>query len=307
MDFGGPDVLRVVELPVPEPGPGELRLRVQAAAINPADVSIRVGLRRDWVEAGGPPPYVPGMDAAGVVDRIGDDTDTDLRVGDEAMAVVRPKGSHGAYAEYVVVPAPSAVRIPKGTTVVEAATLPMNGLTARQALDVLGLEPGQTIAVVGAAGALGGFAVQLAKAAGLRVVADASPADAELVRSLGADVVVPRGSDVAERIREAVPDGVDGLVDGAVLDAAVFPAVRDAGRVATVKGFAAEGPRGITATPVSVSTYVTRHDLLEQLRRQVERGEVKPRVAGTVEPDDVPSAHRRFEAGGTRGRFVIVF
>ncbi|MGH3301835.1 MAG: alcohol dehydrogenase catalytic domain-containing protein, partial [Streptosporangiaceae bacterium] len=181
-EFGGPDVLHIVELPDPEAGPGEMRMRVRAAAVNPTDTGLRGGARASQLKDI-PPPYVPGMDAAGELDQIGPGVSTDLRVGDRVMAIVVPHGSHGAYAELVVVPAESVTRVPAGATDAEAATLPMNGLTTRQALDVLDLAPGQTLVVTGAAGAVGGYAVQLGKAEGLRIVADASTRDEQLVRN----------------------------------------------------------------------------------------------------------------------------
>jgi NADPH2:quinone reductase len=147
---------------------------------------------------------VAGMDAAGVLDQIGADTTTGLRVGDHVMAIVIPSGSHGAYAQWAVVPAESAARTPAGVSDGEASTLPMNGLTARRALDVLDLRRGQVVAVIGAAGAVGGYAVQLAKADGLQVIADAFPADEQLVHSLGADIIVARGTGVANEILYAV-------------------------------------------------------------------------------------------------------
>src|SRR5919107_2475523 len=249
--FGGPEALHVVDVP-PEPmGPGRVRVRVTAAAVSPTDTHLREGAYagRDPVQQF---PYVPGMDAAGVLAEIGPDTDTDLRVGDRVMAVVVPSGAHGAYREDLVLPAGSVTRSPAGSTDAEAATLPMNGLTARLALDLMGLRPGQVLAVTGAAGAFGGYVVQLAKADGLTVVADASEADEQLVRDLGADVVVRRGDDVADRIRAHYPDGVDGLADGAVQDALVLPAVRDGGAVATVRGYRGTGERGLRMHPTLV-------------------------------------------------------
>jgi len=154
-EFGGPEVLHIVDLPDPEAGPGELRIRVHAAAVNPTDTGLRSGRRAEQMKDIAPP-YVPGMEAAGVLEQIGEGASTDLQVGDHVMAIVVPHGAHGAYSERVVVPAQSVARTPADATDAEAATLPMNGLTARQALDLLGLEPGQTLAVTGAAGALGG-------------------------------------------------------------------------------------------------------------------------------------------------------
>jgi NADPH:quinone reductase len=309
IEYGGPEALQIVDLPEPHAGPGEIRLRVHAATVNPTDTYVRNGARAQ-AQRKDPPPYVPGMDAAGVVDEIGEGVTTDLAVGEHAMAVVVPDGSHGAYVEYLVVPAGSVARAPKGVDDVAASTLPMNGLTARQALDLLELPDGATLAVTGAAGSFGGYVVQLAKAEGLRVVADASEADEELVRGLGADVVVRRGDGVAERIREAVPEGVDGVADGSVQGDALVPAVCDGGRIATVRGYS--GPeggseRGITWHPVWVGAYAQEQAKLDRLREQVESGTVTLRVAESFPAEQAAEAHRMLEAGGVRGRLVLPF
>jgi NADPH:quinone reductase len=307
IEYGGPEALRVLELPVPETGTGALRIRVHAAAVNPTDTLARNGARAEAQRAVSPPPYVPGMDAAGVVEEIGEGVATDLKPGDHVMAIVVPAGSHGAYAERIVVPAESVVRVPAGASDVEACTLPMNGLTACLALDTLGLGAGAIVGVTGAAGAFGGYVVQLAKVAGMKVVADASGADSRLVRDLGADVVVTRGDDVATRIRDEVPGGVDGLVDGALLDGAVTDAVRDGGRVVTVRGYQGPEQRGVTFHPIFVRNYARERGKLEQLRRLTEEGRVSLRVAGTFQPEEADEAHRLLEAGGVRGRLVIAF
>jgi NADPH:quinone reductase-like Zn-dependent oxidoreductase len=304
--FGGPEALRVFEVPERHAGPGEVRVRVHAATVNPTDTYTRNGARAEQLKAD-PPPYVPGMDVAGVIDEIGEAIDTDLVVGDRVMAIVLPRGSHGGYSESLVLPAESVVRAPAGSTHAEASTLPMNGLTARLALDLLALQPGQTLAVTGAAGAFGGFAVQLAKADGLTVVADSSDADESLVRDLGADVVVRRGDDVAARIREVAPGGVDGLADGAVQHTLVLPAVKDGGALAAVRTFVGESERGVVVHPVWVREYLKAHAELDRLRQQAEDGTVTLRVARTFPAEQAPEAHRLLEAGGTRGRFVLEF
>jgi NADPH2:quinone reductase len=306
MEYGEPEVLQVAEVPEPHAGPGQVRIRVTAAAVNPTDTYVGNGARAE-MQKGDPPPYVPGMDAAGVLDEIGPGVETDLAVGDQVMAIVLPKGSHGAYSELIVVPAESVARVPAGSSDVEASTLPMNGLTARLTLDLLALEPGRTLAVTGAAGCYGGYVVQLAKADGLRVIADASPADEQLVRDLGADVVVPRGDDVAARIRAVVPDGVDGLADGSVQNELLLGAVKDGGGFATVRGWNGPSERGITIHPVWVRSYLTEQAKLDCLRRQVEEGAVTLRVAGTFPATETAAAHRQLAAGGTRGRLVIEF
>jgi len=305
-EFGGPDALHVVELPDPEAGPGQVRIRVRAAAVNPTDTGLRSGARAALLKDI-PPPYIPGMDVAGVLEQVGGGAQTDLRPGERVIAIVVPHGQTGGYAERVVVPAESVARVPAGATDPQAATLPMNGLTTVQALDLLGLEPGQTLAVTGAAGAVGGYAVQLGKVAGLRVVADASEADEQLVKDLGADVVVRRGPEFAKRVREAVPEGADGLVDAALLNGLAVPAVRDGGRIATVRGFTGEHERGITFHPVTVRSYAREHGKLDRLRELAETGQVTLRVAGTLPAERAPEAHRILEAGGTRGRLVLEF
>ena len=309
MEYGGPEALEVVELPTPEAGPGQVRIRVRATAVSPTDTHVRAGTRAEMQAKTGPPPYVPGMDVAGVLDQIGDGADTDLAVGDQVMAMVVPRGSHGAYSEYVVLPAESVARMPAGSSFAEASTLPMNGLTARLSLDQLALQPGQTLAVTGAAGCYGGYVVELAKADGFRVITDSSEADEELVASFGADVIVRRGDDVADRIREHAPDGVDGLADGSVQMEPLVAAVRDGGGFASVRGWQGPdgGERGIQFHITWVFEYDKDYARLDRLRQQAEDGQVSLRVAGTVPMENASEAHAHLEAGGTRGRWVIEF
>jgi NADPH:quinone reductase-like Zn-dependent oxidoreductase len=283
-----------------------VRLRVQAAAVNPTDTMARNGSRADQQKAD-PPPYVPGMDAAGIVDQIGDGVTTGVKVGDLVMAMVVPNASHGAYREQIVLDQRAVVPVPAGRTAVEACTLPMNGLTARQSLDRLGLSPGQVLAVTGSAGAYGGYVIQLAKADGLTVIADAADGDRDLVAALGADIIVQRGDDVADRIREHFPDGVDGLADGAVLNEKVVAAVRDGGGFTSVRGFVGEPQRGIEFSPTGVREYDGEYEKLDSLRQQAEDGVLTLRVAGTYPAEQASETHRRLEAGGTRGRLVITF
>jgi NADPH:quinone reductase len=304
-EFGGPEALHIVDV-APEPlGPGQVRLRVEAAAVSPTDTHARSGAYagRDPVRT---PPWVPGMDVAGVVTELGEGVDH-LAVGDLAMGIVVPFGPYGGYREDKVLPGDSVVRVPAGATAVEASTLPMNGLTARLSLDLMGLRPGEVLAVTGAAGAYGGYVVQLAKADGLTVVADAAEADEQLVRGLGADVVVRRGDDVADRIREHFPEGVHGLADGSVQDEAVLPAVRDGGAVATVRGYRGNGERRLRVFPTLVRRVATDRAALDRLRQQVEERVITLRVAGTFPAEHAADAHRLLEAGGVRGRLVLTF
>src|SRR6185503_3025044 len=258
-----------------EPGPGEVRLAVRAAAVNPTDVGLR---QRGADEL--PPPWVPGMDAAGVVESVGDGVEH-LAVGDEAMAAVAPRRPEGgAQAELVVVPAASVVAAPEGMTAEQAATLPMNALTALHGLDLLGLVEGRTLVVTGGAGLLASYVIPIAKLRGLRVLADASPADEALVRGFGADVVLPRGAALVAAIRLEAPDGVDAVFDTALLRRDVFPAIRKGGALAVVRTWDGDDvEEGIRIEKVQVWTVLERTDWLREVRELAQRGVLVPRVA----------------------------
>jgi NADPH2:quinone reductase len=307
-EFGGPDVLKVVELPDPEPGAGEIRIRVQAASVNPTDVTFRVGGRAAQL-AEYCPPYVPGVDASGIVDRLGADAGGRLAVGDSVSAFVVPIGPRGgAYAEYVVVPEASVVPAPRGATFAQAACLLLNAATARLSLNALDLSRGETVAIVGGAGAVGGYAIELAKAEdGLTVLTNAAAGDRELVMSLGADLVVENTEDLATAIRRALPDGAPGLIDGAALDDAILPAIADDGDLVTLKGWTGPSRRGIAIHPVSSFDSATDTGLLDHLRQLANDGTLSVRVADIMPASDAPQAHRRLAAGGVRGRLVLDF
>lgn len=306
---GAVQLLEVLDLPDPA-GPvpkGWVRIRVRAAAVNPGDLAFCRGARTLMQRGTGLPPYVPGMEAAGTLAAIGAETATDLRPGDDVMTILHPVPTIGAYCESVVVPIASVARMPAGVSYAEACTLPLNGLAARQALDLLGLWPGDTLVVTGAAGAVGGYAVQLAKLEGLRVIADASPPDRDLVAKLGADIVLPRGPGFAECVRRVMTGGADGAVDAASLNEALTPAVRDGGGVATLCGFPGTGERGIRHYSVFVSRYARDPAKLDRLRGQVEAGHLRLRVAGVLPAEEAACAHRLLVRGGVRGRIVLEF
>jgi NADPH:quinone reductase len=300
---GGPEVVRVIERDVREAGPGEVRLAVAAAAVNPTDI----GLRQRGVEAI-PPPWVPGMDAAGRVESVGEGV-AHLAVGDVAMAAVSPRRPEGgAQAELVVVPAASVVPVPDGLTLEHAATLPMNGLTALHGLQLLGLVEGQTLAVTGGAGVLASYVIAIAKMRGLRVLADAFPKDERLVRGFGADDVLERGDGLVAAIRSEVPAGVDAVFDTALLRRDLFPAIREGGAIAVVRTWDGDDvEQGIRIEKVLVGTVLDRTDWLWEVRELAMRGVLVPRVAATYPPERAADAQRRTEAGGLRGRAVIVF
>ncbi len=171
----------------------------------------------------------------------------------------------------------------------------------------MALPAGSWLAVTGAAGALGGYLIELAKVAGLRVVADAAAADEDLVRSLGADVVVRRGDGLADRILAAVPGGVDAVADAAVLNEEVVQAIRDGGGFATFRSWNGDPGRGITLYSVMVADCVLETERLDRLRSLAEDGRLTLRVADVLPAERAAQAHRRLQAGGVRGRLVLRF
>ena len=309
---GGADVLQVGDRPTPEARDGEVRIAVRAAGVNPADIILRnQGFGSDV-----PQPWTPGMDAAGEIESVGAGVDR-LRVGEQVMAAVdpfRPEG--GAQQELLVVPAASVVAIPSGATLAQASTLPMNGLTAMHGLEMLDLHEGDTLAVVGGAGLLGSYVIGVASTRGIRVIADARPEDTELVKSFGADVVVPRSDSFGDAIRAVAPDGADAVYDTALLYRDAFAAIRDGGGLLVVRGMDADNTitplheveeRGIRVYPHRVSEVFERTDLLEALRELASTGRLKLRVARELPPEQAAEAHRLVEAGTLSGRAVIVF
>jgi NADPH:quinone reductase-like Zn-dependent oxidoreductase len=262
--LGGPEVIEIVERTVRAPAAGEVRIEVKAAGVNPTDILFRDPGFGDQF-GGDAFPIVPGMDAAGIIESVGPGV-LRLRVGEKVMAAVmpvRPEG--GAQAQHIVVPAASVVPIPEGVSLAEAATLPMNGLTALRALELAALEKGQILAVSGGAGFMAHYAIAAAKRRGIKVIADAIPADAELVRSYGADIVVERGPGFAEAIRRELPNGVEALLD-TVLGEKSFGAIRDGGIYIPVRGWGDKpAERGIEIRRLLVSDVLERTEWLELL------------------------------------------
>ncbi|MFE7276200.1 NADP-dependent oxidoreductase [Streptomyces sp. NPDC057623] len=287
--FGGPENVEVVQAEVPEPGAREIRIKVAAAALNPVDAGVRAG-----VFGGAGKRIGLGWDVAGTVDAVG--VATSWRVGDEVVALdygmVKPLGTH---ADYVVVPTDAVAKAPATVDAVHAATLPLNALTAEQALDLLELTPGQSLLVTGAAGAVGAYAVQLAARRGISVTGLAREGDEEFVRSLGAARFAAGAVDVA---------GFDAVLDAAVLGEPALAWVRDGGRYAGVIPQAQPASvRGVWTGAVEVNPDGAR---LAELVRLVDAGVLTTRVAETFALDEAAKAHARLDEGGVRGRLVLV-
>ncbi|RJL33218.1 NADP-dependent oxidoreductase [Bailinhaonella thermotolerans] len=300
---GGLDALEVVDVAVPEPGPGQVRVRVEAAAVNPVDVATRAGLLVEGGLVRRREQHGIGWDVAGVIDALGPGV-TGVGAGDRVIGLRdRLELPLGTHAEYVVLDAGAVARAPGGVSAEAAATIPLNGLTAMQGLDLLGLSAGQTLLVTGAAGALGGFAVELAAARGLRVVALASPADEEAVRGFGAEFFVPRGGDLPSAVRALVPGGVDGVLDAAVVGSPALEAARGGGSFVSVVAGAAPLPlRGTRVREVWIRADAA---MLGALSALAESGRLTLRVASTHALEDAAKAHALLEQGGLRGRPVL--
>lgn len=304
-EFGDPSVMKIVTVPVPSPGPGQVRVHVAAATVNPTDIGFRAGGRP--LPPGVTPPYIAGMDLAGVIDAVGPEV-SGWHAGDRVMAAVSPwVPGGGAQAEYVLVWQDQLARVPDGISLEAAATLPMNAMTVRTALDMLALAPGQTLAVTGSAGAVGGDAIQLGVNDGLTVIGDAKPEDEALIRSFGARHVVPRGAAMAAAVRELYPDGVDAVLDAALLGPAVLPAVRDGGQLMAVRPFQGETERDIKISLVLVGNHLHEGARLAELADLAAKGVITLRIADLIPAENAAEAHRRLEAGGVRGRLVLTF
>jgi len=298
--YGGPEVLEVVELPTPDPGPGEVLVAVRATDLNPVDLAMRDGLLAGVI--GEPFPLGLGWDVAGTVEAVGDGV-TRWSVGDHVVGVrdefVGPTGTN---ATHVVLPEGALASAPQGVSPEAAATLPLNALTAWQALDLLGLEPGSTVVVTGAAGGVGDYAVALAAQRGLRVIGVARPDDEDDVRANGAGDFVT-GPDFVAAVRTLVPDGADGLLDAAQVEAPALAAVRDGGSFVAVS----DASEPAAERGISVATVHIQHDAeqLAALVRLVEDGALRLRVADVFALDDAAQAHEAAARPGLRGRVVL--
>ncbi|MGZ0151771.1 NADP-dependent oxidoreductase [Kribbella sp. WER1] len=292
--LAGPDAIELIETEVPEPAAGQIRIKVVAAAVNPVDLAVSSGALVEFGLTAPREQYGLGWDVAGYVDAVG--AGVQLPVGTPVVGVADLLAQTlKTHAEYVVLD--TVVRAPEGVELVEAATYGLNGLTALQAVKAV---QGESVLVTGAAGGVGGYAVQLAKHLGKTVVASAAAGDEELVRQLGADHFVERNADLAAAVRRI---GVDGVVDAAVVGIGAQEAVRNGGRHVHLQG----GPRppqlrGITVEQLFV--HVNSQEL-EELTRLAAAGIISTRVADTYELSEAQQAYKRLAAGGVRGRLVL--
>jgi NADPH:quinone reductase-like Zn-dependent oxidoreductase len=294
--YGGPEVLRLAERPDPSPAPDEVVVRIRATDVNPTDVTLRAG--RHAMAARLDPPFVPGWDLAGEVTAVGSEV-SGYAPGDRVVGMIpfgRIGGRVGAYAQAAAVDpawlAPLASEIDDPT----AATLPLNALTARQALDLIALPPESTLLVTGASGAVGGFAVQLAARDGYRVLAQASHEDEEWVASLGATEVLPRSTDLA------TIGPVDAVLDAVPLGPASTAPVRDGGIAVFTRPPDAEPDRDLRFETIRVQS---DPQALRTLATDLAEGRLRTRIAEVLPLAQAARAHELNEAGGLRGKVVL--
>jgi NADPH2:quinone reductase len=305
-ELGGPGSLH--EVPLPEPAQGQLRLRVAASGLNPFDVAVAQGYMKDRMEHRFP--LVPGMDASGTVDALGEGV-SEWSVGEDAFGSVgKPYLGEGTLAEFVAVSTGTVARKPSSLDHTVAASIPTAGVTAMIMADALQLSKGQTAVAIGATGGVGSYFVQLATRRGVRVVAISRAENAEYARSLGAaDVVDYTADDVAAAIRKRFPDGIDAVADmhgDREQVAGLAEQVRSGGHVASAVGAAdvdALKARGVEATNV-VGLVTTAS--LETLAGMLTDGEI---VAPEIHPYPLAGAAEALATvGGThvRGKVVLV-
>jgi NADPH:quinone reductase-like Zn-dependent oxidoreductase len=299
-EYGGPEALRLDELPRPSPAADEVLIRVHAMGVNPVDWKLRSGAARKHMEL--PMPCILGGDLAGVVEEAGSAV-RGFKPGDAVYAM---RGLLGAYAEYVAIKATMAALKPTNMNFVEAASVPLAALTAWQGLFEHGkLQPGQTVLVHAAAGGVGMFAVQFAKAKGARVIGNASAKNADFVRSLGADEVI----DYRSAPFEKTSGGVDLVIDvlggesaersiGVLKPGGVLISISPASPATAQKAADA----GVKAVAVRVHPDGGQ---LREITALIEAGKVKTSIAATFPLVEAGRAHELSKEGRTRGKIVL--
>ncbi|GAA1375433.1 NADP-dependent oxidoreductase [Streptomyces beijiangensis] len=294
-EFGGPEVLHLKEIDEVHAGPGQIRVKVAAAGVNPVDYKIRHG----WMQAAFPTelPATPGLEVAGTVDEIGAGV-TGVAVGDEVLGW----SETGSYAQYAL--AIEFAPKPAGLAWETAVALPVAGETAQRVLDLLAVREGETLLVHGASGAVGSVGVQLAVARGVKVVGTASPANHEVLRALGA-IPVAYGEGLAERVREAAPQGVDAVFEAA--GHGDLPALIEArggatDRVVTILDPMSAAEHGVVFTGESTAD---RSVGLAEQARLVADGKLKVQVAEVFPLALAAKAQQLSEEGHGRGKLVL--
>jgi NADPH2:quinone reductase len=307
-NYGGRDRLKVVNLPRPEPAAGEILVRIRAAGVNPVDTKVREGLLKDRL-----PnifPIILGWDAAGIVEAVGPEAGT-FSKGAEVFAYCRkPIIQHGTYAEYVCIPESFAAPKPRTMSFVEASAIPLAGLTAYQSLhDVAGLGKGQTVLIHAAAGGVGGFAVQIAKNLGARVIGTASAANHDYVRGLGADEVIDyTKQDFRDAVRALYPDGVDVAFDtvGGDVQTRSADVIRKDGVLVSLLAYKNEADLQKLGIRTKYHFVTPNGDHLRVLAAWADNGKFRVHIAHALPLEQAARAHELIESRHTQGKIVLV-
>jgi NADPH:quinone reductase-like Zn-dependent oxidoreductase len=297
-DYGGPEVLKYEDVPLPEPKENEILVRVIASGVNPADPLILNG--KYAKEFGTHLPLVLGYDMAGVVVKTGAKV-TKLKVGDPVYAYLL---WGGGWAEYCISnEAESAIK-PKSLSFVDASSVPLAALTAWQALIHIGkIESGQTVLIHGGSGGVGSFAIQIAKARGARVIATASTANQDLLKQLGADVVI----DYTKQRFEEIAHDVDLVLDPVGRDtlARSYGVVKKGGIVVTIVSRCDEAElKKHEIRGASLSSHPDASELAE-ITKLIDDGKIKPIVTEVLPLTDAAKAVAQAETHHTRGKLVL--
>ncbi len=305
-EFGGPDRFELADVPPPTPGPGQVLVGVRATSVNPVDTKIR----RAGAWARVPMPAIVGYDAAGIVLEVGAGVTTP-KVGDAVFYTPHIFGRQGTYAELHVVEADIVAPKPSHLSFEEAASMPLAALTAWDSIvTFFATRPGDTVLVHAGAGGVGCFAVQLAKAAGARVLATARRENESFVRSLGADEVIDyrsvRFEDEVNRLTDGV--GVDCAYDtvGGDTVARSIACVRPYGKIASIVSI--EGSlAGMQSRNLSLYFgFLERTSAkIHMLEKLVQRRQLRPVIDSVFSLEQVADAHRKIERGGMRGKIVL--
>jgi len=295
--FGGPEVIVVEDVPIPSPGPGEVLVQVVATGVGPWDPLIREG----GSEVSPPPPLTLGSDLSGVIKGVGSGV-TEFKIGDEVYGVTNPQFC-GANAEYAIAMASMIAIKPRGLTHIEAASVPVVAVTAWQMLfDYAHAEPGQTVMLLGAAGNVGAYAVQLAAKAGLHVVAVVTKKDTDYVRSLGAEIILDSQSGTGQ---DSVPplDAFMDMVGGEARDRLLGPLKRGGVLVSVVS----PDPPPSRPDVHTIFFYVeVTTERLNTISKLIESSELKPEVGSVLPLKDVRTAHEMLAgAPHKRGKIVL--
>jgi NADPH:quinone reductase-like Zn-dependent oxidoreductase len=292
----------LTDLDVPEPAEGEVRVRIQAASVNGFDLAVAAGYTKDYMEHRFP--LVLGKDFAGEVDAIGAGV-TDYAVGDRVFGTVtKPYLGDGSFAEYVTVPtAVGLAPLPETVSFTDAAALGLAGAAAHGIIDGAALEPGHTVLVIGATGGVGHQVVQLAAAAGARVIATAhTDAEREQVTRLGAHATVDHTGDLSSQVHEIAPDGVDAVAHLAG-DQSSVELVRDGGRFVSTLVQSPDQVPTQTATVIPVFANPTR-EVLDRCAQSLASGHTTVTVQQVFPLDQLQAAFNTF-GQGTLGKVVI--